>query len=431
MKQTVTLAGLAATNILVTLLLQWYVVTALGVGAETDALFASMALPQLILSIVSSSLTHVLVPLLTAESEKTFQENAWTFFLSISGLFTILALVLGAAAGYWVSWLFPGFSMAGQGLAVKLTRIQLTSMVFTASVSVLWSVSYAQQKFIWVELSPVIAGCVALFVMARTLPQFGITAAAWAIVLRTAMQVVLLLPGLGWPRRTRWRSPAMKEAWRRLRPLLLGASYYRTDSLIDRFLSSMTGAGGLSLLYISQQMYGVANFVLEKAITAPMVPSLAQKAKVGDWVTLRKAFRRRLTWMGLLTIAGYGVFFLSGESALTLLIGHGGVTQDNVHSLWVMMIALAGFLIGGAMGQITSATFYAMGDTRTPTRLSVISYTVYVPFKFLAFTRYGLLGLAVVTTIYYFLNLVVQIVVLEGLNFSSKIHRRHMREEMI
>ena len=55
---------LAGANILLTLLFQWYVITQLGVGIETDALFAGMALPTLILSVVSTSLTHVLVPLL-------------------------------------------------------------------------------------------------------------------------------------------------------------------------------------------------------------------------------------------------------------------------------------------------------------------------------------------------------------------------------
>lgn len=413
MKQTVTLACLAAANILVNLLLQWCVITQLGFGFETDALFAGMAVPQLILGVVSSSLTHVLVPLLTTEDGGTFKETAWGFFIGISMLFAILALALGATAGGWVPWLFPGFTKAGEALAVTLTRIQLASMVFTASVSVLWSVYHAQQKFIWAELSPVLAGAAALFVLTRTLPRFGVAAAAWAIVVRTALQVVFLLPGLGRPKRPQWRSPAMRDAWRRLRPLLLGASYYRTDSLIDRFLSSLAGPGGLSLLYLSQQIYGVANFVLEKAISAPMVPLLAKKARLGDWLSFRESFRRRLIWMGLLTSAGYVVFLLAGDRILPLLIGHGGVTGDNVHSLWTIMVALVGLLIGGGMGQISATTFYAMGDTRTPTRLGIWTYSVYIPIKVLLFLRHGLIGLAASTSIFMLVNLALQVTLLE------------------
>jgi len=96
------------------------------------------------------------------------------------------------------------------------------------------------------------------------------------------------------------------------------------------------------------------------------------------------------------------------------LIGHGGVTRDNVHMLWLIMVALGGFFIAGAMGVITSKTFYAMGDTRTPTRMSIVTYTLYIPAKVLGFYRYGLVGLAVVTSAYLFLNLVIQILLLEG-----------------
>jgi peptidoglycan biosynthesis protein MviN/MurJ (putative lipid II flippase) len=55
-----------------------------------------------------------------------------------------------------------------------------------------------------------------------------------------------------------------------------------------------------------------------------------------------------------------------------------------------------------------------MGDTRTPTRMSIITYTFYIPAKVLGFLRYGLMGLAVVTSVYLFLNLFIQIVLLEG-----------------
>ena len=414
MKQTLTLAALAGANILLSLLFQWYVITQLGVGIETDALFAGMALPTLILSVVSTSLTHVLVPLLATENEDTFRENAWGFFLGISAIFTTLALALFVTAGFWVPWLVPGFSRAAQLLTVNLTRIQLVGMIFTASVSVLWSVYHARKQFIWVELSTVLSNLIALALIVKLLAIYGIAAAAIVIVLRTALQLLWLLPGLGRWRRPSWNSIAMREAWRRIRPLLVGTAYYRTDPLVDRFLASMAPAGGLSLLYLGQQLYGVANVVAEKALAVPMVPQLAIAAAANSWATFRRLYRKRLLVVGALTAAGYAVFLLAGERLLSFLIGHGGVTSSNVHLLWLIMVALVGFFIAGAMGQITSTTFYAMGDTRTPTRMSIVTYTLYIPAKVFGFMRYGLLGLAVVTSVYLFVNLLIQILLLEG-----------------
>ncbi|MEP6913259.1 MAG: lipid II flippase MurJ [bacterium] len=420
MKQTLTLAALAGANILLSLLFQWYVITQLGVGIETDALFAGMALPALILSVVSTSLTHVLVPLLATENEISFRQNAWGFFLGVSALFTVVALALFATATYWVPWLVPGFSPAAQSLTVSLTRIQLVSMIFTASVSVLWSVYHARKQFIWVELSTVLSSLIALVLIVKLLAIYGVAAAALVIVLRTLLQVIWLLPGLGrwqWPQ---WNSTAMREAWRRIRPLLVGTSYYRTDPLVDRFLASMAPAGGLSLLYIGQQIYGVANVVAEKAIAVPMVPQLAIEAAANRWPVFRRIYQKRLLIIGGLTAAGYAIFLMAGERILNLLIGHGGVTRDNVHMLWLIMVALVGFFIAGAMGQITSTTFYAMGDTRTPTRMSIITYTLYVPAKVIGFMKYGLMGLAVVTSVYLFVNLIFQVLLLEGFTIPRR-----------
>src|SRR5438105_13113376 len=127
------------------------------------------------------------------------------------------------------------------------------------------------------------------------------------IVLRTGLQVIWLLPGLGhwqWPD---WNAPAMREAWRRIRPLLIGTSYYRTDPLVDRFLASMAPAGGLSLLYIGQQIYGVANVVAEKAIAAPMVPQLSIEAAANRWPVFRRTYQRRLLIIGGLTAGGLAI----------------------------------------------------------------------------------------------------------------------------
>ena len=114
----------------------WYVVTRLGVGIETDAFFASGALPQLIFLVASFSLTQVLVPLLATEDEKTFRRDAWGFFLATTGFFTLVAIILFVAAGYWVPLIVPGFSAPARQLAITLSRIQLLAMIGNASVVV-------------------------------------------------------------------------------------------------------------------------------------------------------------------------------------------------------------------------------------------------------------------------------------------------------
>jgi peptidoglycan biosynthesis protein MviN/MurJ (putative lipid II flippase) len=391
----------------------WYVVTHLGVGIETDAFFASGALPQLIFLVASFSLTQVLVPLLATEDENTFRRDAWGFFLGVTGFFSLLAAVLFVFAGYWVPLLVPGFSNEAKELTVSLSRIQLLGMVGNASVAVLWSVYYARQKFLWAELSPVFANVLSLLFLFWTLPQYGIAAAAWATVLNLVLKVAFLMPLLGRWQAPQWDSYAIREAWRRLKPFLLGQTYSKSDPLIDRFLTSMSIAGDLSLLYIGQQIYSAINLIITKAISAPTVPRLALAAKSGDWRNFRHTYRQRLLWMAGLAVATLFVLLVFGEPLLHLMIGHGGITAQNVHMLWWIMLGLIGLLMGGTAGQITAVAFYAMGDTKTPTMLFVWTFTIYIPIKVIVFLHYGLIGLAIATSVHLIMNFLLQLVFLE------------------
>ena len=395
------------------MLIPWYVVTRMGVGIETDAFFASGALSQLIFLVASFSLTQVIVPLLATEDEKTFQRDAWGLFLAISGVFVLLSAGLFVTAPYWVSLIVPGFSAEALRLTVMLSRIQLLGMIGNALVAVLWSVYYARQRFLWAEVSSVLANVVALVFLYWTLARYGIVAAAWATVLNLGLKVGLLMPILGRWQKPNWNSYAIKEAWRRIKPFVLGQTYAKSEPLIDRFLTSLTTAGNLSLLYFGQQIYSAINLVIVKAVSTPTVPRLAIAAKNRDWRSFRHVYRERLIWILVIAITSSSVLFFIGEPVLRLMIGHGGISTQNVHMLWWIMVALAGLLIGGTAGQVISTAFYAIGDTRTPTMLFIGTYTVYIPLKILVFLRYGVIGIAVATSVHMTVNFLVQLVVLE------------------
>jgi putative peptidoglycan lipid II flippase len=408
MRVAVSLGAISATVIAIAFFNQWFIIVTLGPGRATDALFAGLAVPQLVLAVISGSLIHVLVPLLSGESREQARAEAQELFTAVGLVFAAVALVLLVFAPWWAPFLFPGFRGADRGLLIRLTQIQLIAMVFTAVWGVLWAYHYSRQRFIRAELSQILAGACSLGLLVWLLPRFGVVVAAWLSVFRSVLQCVVLLPDLGAPRLTRTRSPTVREAWRRLRPLLIGTSYYKTDTLLDRVLSSLTPAGGLSLLYLGQQVYGAGNQIINTALAAPLVPVLSSLAKRESWEEFRHTYRRRIVLITVLTLACYVAFVAVGRVFLSILIGHGGVTRENVFLLWSLMVALGGTFVGGTIGSVTSIVFYSSGDTTTPTRLGIITYTLYVPLKILAFLRFGLIGLAVSSSIYFLSNVALQ-----------------------
>jgi putative peptidoglycan lipid II flippase len=413
MRQAVQLGVLAAVNIGIAFLFQWYVVTRLGAGMETDALFAGMTIPQLVLAVISGSLMHVLVPLLAGENEERLRHDAWGFLILVGGLFGLLALILYVTAPWWIPIIVPGFSDEGQALTMEVTRIQLIGMVFAAANGVQWGAYHARQQFVWAEFVPILSGVLSLLLLIWALPIYGVVAAAWISTLRMGVQTLLLAPGMGRPVWPDLNSPTITAAWRRIKPLLLGTTYYKTDPLVDRFLLSTASSGSLSLYYLGQQIYGAAAQVLNKAVAAPLVPQLSKLNKAGDRNGFRHTYHRKLLQAGMISLAGLMVLGILGQDLLGLLIGHGSISAANVNELWWIMIWLGGMSVGGIMGQISSTSFYALGDTTTPTRLSIFTFTAYIPCKVAAFYFWGVMGLAIATSIYYMTNLSLQIYLLE------------------
>lgn len=421
MKQAIQLGILSTSNIGINFLFQWYVLTKLGPGIETDALFAGMTLPQLVLVVISTSLMHVLVPLLAGENEEKLRHDAWAFLVLIGGLFVLIAIILYVSAPWWIPLTVPGFSCAGQSLTVELTRIQLVGMVFTAVNGVQWAAYHARQQFVRAEFTPILSSILGLLMLMWALPRFGVVAAAWISTLRMGLQTLLLAPGMGRPIWPDLKTPAISEAWHRIKPLLLGTAYYKTDPMIDRFMLSSASTGSLSLYYLAQQIYGAVSQIINKAITAPLVPLLSKLNKASDYTGFRKAYHRKLTYVCLLSLASLLILWLFGKTLLYLLVGHGNVDADSVSELWWIMICLGGMYLGGAMGQISSSSFYALGDTSTPTRLGIFSYTFYVPVKIFLFYKVGITGLAIATSSFFTVNFLLQHIALK--KYHSKMRQ--------
>ena len=80
--------------------------------------------------------------------------------------------------------------------------------------------------------------------------------------------------------------------------------------------------------------------------------------------------------------------------------------------LWLLLMALGGQWIGGGVGAVTTVAYYARGDTLTPTRLGVITFTLYLPLKVWAFFAWGTVGLAVTTSLFFLANAVLQVLLL-------------------
>jgi len=298
----------------------------------------------------------------------------------------------------------PGFTEAGKALTISLARIQLIGMVFTGVGAVPTAVYQAQHRFVYPASSATLASAFALVFLVIALPHLGIKVAAWGLTLRSFLQFAFQLPITFPLRRPDWRDEKFRGALAKLRPLILGTSYYKTDQLVDRLLVSMAPAGVLSLLHLSQQMYAAANQVMVTAIATPAVPVLAGHASRGERDAFRRQMLRTLKVLLLLGCLVFAMIVFPGYYVFDVVFGHGRLAQSEIRELWLIMMALGGFWMAGHSGQILSTSFFTMSDTSTPTKIGAIGFTFGIGMKIGGFLLFGVWGIAISTGLYMTFN---------------------------
>ncbi len=179
-------------NLALQFLFQWYVIIYFGAGSESDVFFGTMALPQFILLVLSGSLTLVLVPIFAGLKNADFKREAWGIFQLVGFVFFCLSIILLITVNWWVKLLLPGFSGETYELAVQLSSIQLLAMLFSAMLSVLWTLQNAKENFYQIELTSIAAAAISFIVFYFSLDHLGVYAAAWVNVLRILLQLVFL-----------------------------------------------------------------------------------------------------------------------------------------------------------------------------------------------------------------------------------------------
>lgn len=403
--RTTALLGIIAAGTLgLTFLQTWLVVVTLGPGQATDAFFASVAVPQFLMNAVVGSVPFVLVPLLAARPVADGLPPVASLAGFIVLLTTALAASIGVTANGWMPLVAPGLTPEAQRLAAGLCPVLLIGFPVAAFGSVMVSHAYAQNKIIFAESSSLIANAVAFGSLLVMLPRWGIASAAWATVIRSAIQVAVLLPLMRGSKLLAWDTRLMAPFLRRLKPLLFGAAVYKSDVIVDRLLSSLGPPGGLSLFNVAQQLHFAVAAVAGKAIAAPLLPKLSTVAGRSQWSEFAKLVRQSAVWLSVACLLAFVLLALGGKAGLSLIFDYGRFSTGNVQALWALVLPLFGVTVGGILGNLLSTGFYAMGDTRSPTLIGIVGFGIGVALKIVGLWFGGLAGLAIATSAYYALN---------------------------
>ena len=386
-----------------------------GASWEMDAYVAAMAFPTVLSTIFVGSLGYAFVPLFSRLLNQD-RDRAWRL---AGNMATLLILVTASTslATYFsaeslVNLLFPGFTAERFDLAVALLRILCWLIVTNGLITFLQAVYHCHKQFILPAISAPI-GISVTVIGAIAFHDHGMPAIAWAVLAGSATSVFLQCPllarhgqfGMAW-------NEDVKRCLILLLPMVLGAMYFRLDPLVDRYLTSLLPVGSVAHLGYAWRMASAVLMITVGGLSVVAFPNFAEHWAAGRRDEFRTEVASAIRCLTTILVPiGFALLFYS-TPLIAELFQRGEFTADDSRKVGLLLTFYVGMIAGAGAGEITSKVFYSLSDTRTPTLLGIITFSVGLALKVAFVNEYGAVAVVAATSFYFLLYAVIAVMLI-------------------
>jgi putative peptidoglycan lipid II flippase len=357
-----------------------------------------MLFDLLIDGLVSSALVPVFSEL--AERDRAELWRVASIMLSLTTLVMSAGLLLIELFASQVAWLMSGgFDSDLLAYTAYLMRITSPAVVFLSLSGITTGLLYALKRFTLPAFTAAVfnASVVVVALVLTGLFGWGIESLAIGMLVGSAMQVMLQLPGLRGASlhfSLDWRHPVVHRILKLYAPVVLGLVVSQIGIVIDRNLASRTGEQSIAWMRYATTLVQFPLGLVSAATAMALLPTLSRLAPSSGSTQGNappvpdsgdaglQAFMDTLTAglkmvLVLILPAVVGLFVLS-EPVVALVFQHGGFTAFDTQQT---SLALRIYLLGttfAAIDLLLVFAFYARKNTLTPALVGILGVGIYL-----------------------------------------------------
>lgn len=405
----------------------------LGNGAIADAFRIALRIPNAIRNLLGEgTLSASFIPAYASLNEREDKSAARALAGAIAGLLLLAAGLLAVVgvvfAPQLTRILAPGLAPETRGVAVTLMRLLFPMSGLMVCSAWCLGILNTHRRFFLPYAAPAmwnIAGIVALVVAATWLVSPALPleqqlyrlalALAWGTVAGSVLQIAVQIPACwhlvgGIALRVSARPEGVGQVLVAWAPLVLGAGVAQLSSLVDTFLGSLAGPGGVSSLAYAQLIQVLPVSLFGTSVAAVSLPDLSRDAVA---TTPNEQLRgriatgfRRITFFVLPSAVA---FVALGPVLVGALFQSGRFNQADTVQVGGVLAAYGVGLLGQATVKLFASGFYALRDTRTPVIIASFSLVVSGVLAYLFMRSYGAAGIAFGSSLGATLNVVLHL----------------------
>ncbi|MFH1896057.1 MAG: murein biosynthesis integral membrane protein MurJ [bacterium] len=346
--------------------------------------FAAFRIPDLVFQLlIMGALSSAFIPVFSKLLGEKDYKKAWkTANVSLSWallLFAGTAALVIIFAKPLAGLIAPGFTDAQKSLLAQITVIITLAQIFFVLSNFLSGILQSMEAFLTTALAPIFYNLGIIAGILFLTPSLGIFGPAWGVVLGTFLHfLVQLYPAL----RLGWRpkisldlknTQVVKIAKLTL-PRLLGQSVAQIDYTVDIILASFISASALIYFNFAQHLQVLPVSLFGASIAQAALPKLSKDA--GNITQFKITFQRLFHQLLFLT-APFAVLLLVLRIPLTRLVF--GAARFNWEATLQTAYTLSFFaisIVAQGSAYLLARAFYALGDTKTPTKAGIVSIVI-------------------------------------------------------
>ncbi|MDZ7673869.1 MAG: murein biosynthesis integral membrane protein MurJ [Acidimicrobiales bacterium] len=358
----------------------------LGLGVSADAFRAALRIPNLMQNllgegVLSASFIPVYSRLADTDSEEAGR-TAGAIAGVLAAITSVLVLVGMVAARPITIALTPGFRDEPEklDLTVNLVRIMFPGIGLLVLSAWCLAILNSHRRFFLAYVAPVLWNAAQIAVVAAVAIGGSTEVSlanglAWGVVLGGFAQLVVQLPSIrGLVPHLRLsldrRRPAVRDALRRMPPVVFGRGVVQISGYLDLVLASLLVTGAVAANTSAQFLYLLPVSLFGMSMAAAELPELSRlnrsPAEVLDHV------ERGLARVAFF-VAPTAVFYVAlGETLVGALFERGEFGPSDTRLVWLVLAAYSLGLLASTASRLLQNTLYALDDPRTPARIALV-----------------------------------------------------------
>lgn len=376
-----------------------------GIGIETDAYNIVYLVVITLFGVVGSALTNAIMPVLTQkyiECKQEFEKTANAIITIVLIITLLISIAMIIFPGIFINLFASSLDNNTFLLSKKLLKIGSISLVFLAINSIIGSILRVYDYVVIPTISNIIFPIPG--VLSQIFFENNIKNLTYALVIGYVLQVLfqiifLIIKKFKFKLIFNFKETGILKILLLMPPMILSSGVLQISSIFDNQVASSFGNGSISALALASKVNALFFTVFATASMQVIYSTLSKlyaQKKINDFTNV---IREQCTFILTTIIPVMVIMIVMSQDIIRILFFRGNFSMNDVLITSKILQCFSLGLIFYVLRDVCNYAFFSMGDSKTPSKISIIVVIINIINNYIFSSFIGIRGIALATSL--------------------------------